>query len=284
MQIFCIGLFVVAWTSCNKPKSQEKNILAIVGNETLSLDEIMEEIPKEIRSNLTSLDIREYVQRWINNQVLYQEARRRKLDDRMDVKKEFEKLKREILINKLIEVVLANDVSVTDKEIQSYFNNNKESFILTDDVVHAYHILIKTQKEANTIRKRLRSGETFETLSIELNDDLAGNIDWDLGYFSRDEVIPEISKVVFTMPVGALSFPIKSDFGYHIIKLVDKQNKGDLKRFETVKEEIRLKLESQIKQQRFQRFLLQMKSKTIIQTNFKLLGSVNLDSLIQIGD
>ncbi|MFQ6112610.1 MAG: peptidyl-prolyl cis-trans isomerase [bacterium] len=280
----CCGLILILWAGCdNVQKEQKKYVLAKVGKETLTLDEVMTEIPKEIRSTLSPSDIREYVRRWTNNEVLYQEARRRKLDERIDLKMEFEKLKREILINKLIEVELDNDVPVTEEEIKSYFESNKDSFVLTEDVVHAYHILVKTRKEANTIRKRLRSGETFEALSKEVNSNSETN-DWDLGYFSRDEVIPEISKVVFNMPIGALSFPIKSDFGYHILKLVDKQNKGDTEKFETVIEEIRLKLEAQKKQERFHRFLLQMKSKTLIETNLRLLDQVNLDSLTQIGN
>ncbi|MFQ5863747.1 MAG: peptidyl-prolyl cis-trans isomerase [bacterium] len=278
-----LGFFILTCLGCNNLEKEEKQVLAKVGKETLTLEEVMAEIPKEIRSNLSSSDIREYVRRWINNQVLYQEARRQKLDERIDLQKEFEKLKKELLINKLIEVELDNEVTATDEEIQAYFDSNKDSFVLTEDVVHAYHILVKTQKEANAIRKRLRSGETFEALSKEVNSDSDTNA-WDLGYFSRDEVIPQISKVVFNMPIGALSFPIKSDFGYHILRLVDKQNKGDIKKFETVVEEIRLKLEAQKKQERFHRFLLQMKSKTIIETNFTLLDSVTLDSSTHVAE
>lgn len=278
-----LGFFILTCLGCNNLEKEEKQVLAKVGKETLTLEEVMAEIPKEIRSNLSSSDIREYVRRWINNQVLYQEARRQKLDERIDLQKEFEKLKKELLINKLIEVELDNEVTATDEEIQAYFDSNKDSFVLTEDVVHAYHILVKTQKEANAIRKRLRSGETFEALSKEVNSDSDINA-WDLGYFSRDEVIPQISKVVFNMPIGALSFPIKSDFGYHILRLVDKQNKGDIKKFETVVEEIRLKLEAQKKQERFHRFLLQMKSKTIIETNFTLLDSVTLDSSTHVAE
>ena len=104
--------------------------------------------------------------------------------------------------------------------------------------------------------------------------------DWDLGYFSKDKIAPEISNVIFKLRKGATSLPIKSAFGYHVVQLVDKKKKGEVKNFELVKEEIRLKIQAMKKQDKYQRFLLQMKSKHPYETNFKLLDSSVLDSLL----
>lgn len=274
-------LTVFLWIGCNNNTKEKQRVIAIVGDETLTLEGVLEEIPDEIKPNLSSMDIREYVQRWINSQVLYQEAKRRKLDERIDLKKEFAKVKRELMVNKLIELALEDEVEVTEEEIKSYYEENKESFILTDDQVHAYHILVNTKAEANNIRRRIRNGETFEAICKEVKHAKEDSAYWDLGYFTREEIIPEISKVIFKMPRGALSLPIKSDFGYHIVKLVDIQKKGDINKLENVKEEIRFKLEVLKKRQRFERFLLQMKTKTKVQTNYNLLEKVSIDSLIK---
>ena len=280
--LLCFTLNVFLWLYCDK-HVEKQVVIASVGDQTLTLDKMFQEIPVEIRPKLTNSDIREFVQRWINSQVLYQEAKRQKLDERIDLKNEFKKAKNELMINKLIELYLEEEVTVTDEEIQAFYEENKEEFVLNQDLVHAYHILGSTRKEANNIRRRLRSGETFEVVSRDVKQALEDTMAWDLGYFSRDDVIREISKVVFSMPRGALSLPIKSDFGYHIVKLIDKQKKGEFNKLENVNEEINLKLMAGKKRARYQRFLLELKNQTDIVTNFELLDTVKINSIDHAG-
>lgn len=276
--LLCLTFAATLYVSCDN--QQEKQIvIAEVGKEKLTTKKMLDEIPTEIRGKLTNSDIREFVQRWVNSQVLYQEAKRQKLDERVDLKKEFEKVKIELMINRLIELSLEDEVQVTDKEIETFYDENKEDFVLNEDLVHAYHILVKTREEANAIRRRLRKGESFEEVSKEVMGDSTEPATWDLGYFSKDEVIPEISKVIFNMPSGALSLPIMSDYGYHIVKLIDKQKQGDYNKLENVQGEIKLKLEAIKKRERFQGFLSDLKNKTEIITNFQLLEKVNLNSI-----
>jgi len=279
----CLLFLLPSIFACEKSKDKS-NVIAIVGEESLTMDELMNQIPAYIRSDISSVVIREFVLRWINDQVLYQEAKARKIDEKPEVQHEFEMLKRDLLINKLIESTLESDINVSNEEIQAYYDANNEGFILSEDMVHAYHVLVKSQEEAREVRRRLRGGESFESVTKFTTDDSLAMDEWDLGYFTKDEVIPEISSVVFKMAVNALSFPIKSDFGYHIVKLVDRQKKGDIKKFDLVKDEIKHKLITKKKEDKYQRFLLQMKSKIKIQTNFKLLDSSIIDSILHEGD
>jgi peptidyl-prolyl cis-trans isomerase C len=108
--------------------------------------------------------------------------------------------------------------------------------------------------------------------------------EWDWGYFTTADVLPEISRAVFAAKKGGVTRPIKTDYGYHVLKIIDKQNKGAVKSLDRVREEIRLKLETKKKQDKYQRFLLQLKSKYSIETNFQLLDSALLDSLLLAGD
>lgn len=274
--LFLLGVFI---SRCEKPVGSQ-NVVATVGKETLTLEELMEEIPPQIRSNITPIEVREYVLRWINSQVLYHEALERKLDEGESFQKEFEKLRRELLINKLVEQGFNEKVTVTDEEIAGFYDANKERHRLQEDIVHAYHVLLPTRKEASRVSKRLKAGETFVAVFRDVTHDSTNGGEWDLGYFSKDEIAPEISNVVFKLRKGATSAPIKSAFGYHVVQVIDKQKKGDVKNFELVKEEIRLKLEAKKKQDKYQRFLLQMKSKHPYETNFQLLDSSVLDSLL----
>lgn len=277
--LFIFAAVLLLFIGCEKPK-EDQRVVATVENGTLTLDDLQQQIPPQIRPNLSSVQLREYVLRWINNEVLYQEALRQRLDERPEMQKEFEQLRKELLINKLVESTLSNEVAVSEKEIRSFYDANRESFILEDDIVHAYHIVVDSQNEANEIRRRLKSGEKFEDIAKEVSQDSLEAEDWDLGYFTRDEVIPEISKAVFNMQVGSYSYPIKSEYGYHIVMVVDKQKKGEVKKYDLLKDEIRLKLEAKKKQNQYQNFLLQTKSKYKIENKFPKMEHAILDSLL----
>lgn len=272
-------LLALLGTKCRRPKDASP-VIAVVGEEALTLNELIDKIPNHIRSDMTSVNLREFVLSWINDQVLYQEAVAREIDRDETLRKEFENLKRELVISKLLEQTLNKDIAVAEEEMKAYYDANREGFILSDDVVHAHHVLLGSQKEANEVRKRLRAGEPFGTVAQDITQDSLEADAWDLGYFSRNDVIEEIAKVVFKMSVKSISYPIKSDFGYHIVQLVDKQKKGEVESFDTVKDEIKQKLLTRKRQDKYQRFVLQMKSKFKIQTNFLLLDSSILDSLL----
>lgn len=275
----CLLLLALSGTKCRRPKDASP-VIAVVGEAALTVNELIDKIPNHIRSDMTSVNLREFVLSWINDQVLYQEAVAREIDKDETLRKEFENLKRELVISKLLEQTLNKDITVTEEEMTAYYNANQESFILSNDVVHAHHVLLGSQKEANEIRRRLRAGEPFGAVAQDVTQDSLEGDAWDLGYFSRKDVIEEIAKVVFEMSVKSISYPIKSDFGYHIVQLVDKQKKGDVESFDTVKDEIKQKLRTRKRQDKYQRFVLQMKSKFKIQTNFQLLDSSILDSLL----
>ncbi len=275
---------VLAGSACNRA-ADPNEVIAQVGDEALTVSQLKDEFPPVIGKKLSEVAVREYVLRWINDQVLYQEAMARGVESDAELQKELDRLQRELVINRLLEETVDKGISVSDEEIDAYYEANKASFILSEDMVRANHLLLPTLKAANKVRKRLKSGETFAEVarSIPRSDSLASE-DWDLGYFTRKDVIPEIANVVFKMAVNSFSYPVKSDFGYHILQVVDKQKSGETKRLETVRDEIKHKLLTKKKQDKYQRFLLQMKSKFKIQTNFRLLDTPEIDTLSSTGE
>jgi parvulin-like peptidyl-prolyl isomerase len=279
-------LLLIALLGCQKNEADKGKVIAVVGDEQLTVDDLLEDIPVQIRSNLTVQEVREFVLKWINNEVLYQESLSLKMDEREDLQRQFETLRKQLLINELIQQTLADRVVLTEVELQEYYENNKDAYILEDDIIHAHHILSNTRAEANQVRRRLLAGESAEAIMMATLSDSTDqgpySADWDWGYFSESDIIaevPEISKAVFKLKAGDVSTPIKSDYGYHVLKIIDKQLKGTYKNFDLVKDEVQLTLQTKKKQDRYQRFLLQIKSKFKIETNFQILESTVLDSL-----
>jgi peptidyl-prolyl cis-trans isomerase C len=101
--------------------------------------------------------------------------------------------------------------------------------------VHARHILLPTEEEAKKALARVKAGEDFAKVATELSKD-PGSEGGDLGWFTKDKMVPEFADAAFKMEPGQISDPVKSQFGWHIIKLEEKRMKT-FPPFEQVKDQ-----------------------------------------------
>jgi len=253
---------------------QESPAIATVGKDKLTADELIAEIPQEMKGLIGKEQIQEYVQRWINSELLLQEARRRGLDRKVELQWALRKMERELLVSKLLEQELDKRRLVTEEDIRTYYEQNQSDFTRESAEVRLYHILTPTLEQAKEIMRRLRGGEKFEAIAEEETAADSGNRPWDLGYVSPDELISQASKKVFRARKGAVIPPIHSEFGYHIFKVVDKQPKGSVKTLDEVREEITIKLTAQKRQQRFHQLLARLRNQTEITTDYQVLDQV----------
>src|SRR5690606_16250397 len=103
--------------------------------------------------------------------------------------------------------------------------------------VRARHILVETEEKAKEVLAKLKAGGDFEALAKAESKDTGSSDGGDLGYFTKEQMVPEFSEAAFKLEKGGLSEPVKSQFGWHIIKLEDKRNKP-LPEYEQVKGQI----------------------------------------------
>jgi peptidyl-prolyl cis-trans isomerase C len=116
--------------------------------------------------------------------------------------------------------------------------------------VRARHILFRVEDEKDetaskdaeskvkAVIARLKKGEDFAKLAAELTEDPSGKDNGgDLGYFSRDQMVPEFAEIAFKLDVGAISEPVKTQFGWHVLKVEDKRTKP-VPEFEKVRDQI----------------------------------------------
>ena len=90
--------------------------------------------------------------------------------------------------------------------------------------IHARHILLASEDDAKKALARVKAGEDFAKVATELSKDPAGE-GGDLGWFTKDRMVPEFSEVAFKMEPGQISDPVKTQFGWHIIKVEEKRMK-----------------------------------------------------------
>ena len=119
----------------------------------------------------------------------------------------------------VLDKALAKDVTITPAQISDYFNKNRATFDKPEQV-SARHILVPSLPLANQIEADLKAGQNFADLAKKYSTD-PGSKDkgGDLGEFRRGQMVPAFDKYAFSAPIGAISPPIKSPFGYHIIQV-----------------------------------------------------------------
>ena len=127
--------------------------------------------------------------------------------------------------------------TVTDAEMRKVYEKEAGK-VKPVERVRAKHILVSTKEEAEKVLKELKAGAKFEDLAKKYSKDGSKEFGGDLGYFTYEEMVPEFSKAVFALKKGEVSKPVKTDYGWHVIKLVDRKKVG-ARPFEEVKAGIR---------------------------------------------
>lgn len=131
-----------------------------------------------------------------------------------------ELLQRRLTVNALLQEKVFLSVNVSDEEVEKFFNAHKVELAIPE-LVHAKHILLAQMEEANATLSRLKRGASFEELAKEMSIDKgSAKVGGDLGNFSKGMMVPEFEKAAFDAKPGSLAGPVKSAFGYHIIKVL----------------------------------------------------------------
>jgi len=193
------------------------------------------------------------LQQLIGTELVYGDAKKTGVLTSKEFKNEYAKVQERVKKQLAIQVwqkQQLDKVKVSDKELKSYYDKNKDEFNEKESV-HARHILVKTEAEAKKIVTELKSlsGNALQTKFIELakskSTGPSGPKGGDLGYFAQGQMVPAFNDTVFKMKVGTVTTtPVKTQFGFHVIYLEDKKE-STVRKYEEVKTVIdqRLKME-----------------------------------------
>ena len=167
--------------------------------------------------------------------VLSQAAEKQKLDDRPDVKHRLAFDRNRLLMEALLQD--AGKAALSDEAEHKLYDEAVKQ-VKAEEEVHARHILVVSEDEAKAILAQLKGGADFIALAKEKSKDPgSAESGGDLGYFTKEQMVPEFAEVAFKLDKGQLSDPVKTHFGWHIIKVEDKRIKPT-PTFEQVKPQI----------------------------------------------
>ena len=171
--------------------------------------------------------------------------------------------KENLLINKLMQEA-TNEVNISDEEAKEYYNNNKNQYEYGEQV-NASHILLKDEEKVDEVLNKIDNGENFADLAEEYSQGPTAKDGGKLGFFGKGEMVPAFEEKAFALEVGAVSSEaVKTDYGYHIIKVTDKKEAG-VANFEEVKSNIKENLSNQQKQKAWDDFVNKLREEAEIE-------------------
>ena len=218
----------------------ENKILATIGDVNITekdLDYMKKNMDKRVLSQFSGERGEYYLlQELINQKLMAIDAKDSDLLDNEEFKYEFESMKDNFISQYVIKTVL-NSVTVSEEEVREFFETNKNAFG-ENESVSASHILVGDLSKAENLYEKIQNGEDFATLAKENSTCPSSANGGDLGYFGRGQMVKEFEDMAFSLEVGAVSKPVKTQFGYHLILLNDKKS-DKAKNFEDIKDELK---------------------------------------------
>ncbi len=183
---------------------------------------------------------------------------------------------RQQLKQEILKGVVVGDIKPADQELKEYFEENKDKYVTLEEI-KASHILLDSKEKAEEVHKELEEGADFAELAKEYSKDTSNaEKGGDLGWFSRGKMVPEFEEVAFSLEKGVITDPVKTEYGWHIIKLVDRKE-GEDKTFEEVKDEVKADYVKEEKDKRFEEWYREAKERSDIQIKMPVLKAYNLE-------
>ena len=236
-------------------------IVAKVGTITITDDEVTEYLMglgQRGQSYNNPEGRKAILERIIAGKLMLLDAKRNLLEVEPAFKAQLARLKDELLANYATEKLIA-EVKVSDKDCRDYYEANKEQFI-SEEKVEASHILVKDEELANKLLSDIKDGKiSFEDCAKENSTCPSGKGGGALGAFGRGQMVPEFEEAAFAMNPGDVSeAPVKTQFGYHIIKVTSKIGNETIP-YESIADEIMAALKNEKSRKAYESKINQLK-------------------------
>src|SRR5437588_109822 len=158
----------------------------------------------------------------IDMKIVAKAAEDKKIENNDDFKKRLAFTRNRLLMDSLL--ATEGKAATTDDAMKKVYEEASKQ-ITGEQEVHARHILVETEDEAKAIAAELKKGADFAELAKKKSKDPGASDGGDLGFFTKEQMVPEFSTVAFTLEPGKISDPVKSQFGWHVIKIEEKRKR-----------------------------------------------------------
>jgi peptidyl-prolyl cis-trans isomerase C len=256
-------MFVVLFVAgCTSKKGSDSLVLAKAGKAEITKEDFIRElnrVPEWARGNFqTDEGKKQFLDELIKKELIYQDAKKKGLERDEKFKAEVEEFQKMTLIKSVLEKEVEEKAKLDPKEVRDFYDRHPDEFKVGLEV-RASHILVDGEEDAKNLLQRIQQGESFSSLAKEFSKDKdSAKNGGDMGFFGRGRMVPEFERVTFSLKIGEVSNPVKTRFGYHIIKVTDRKE-GRVGDFEEVKNAIARRLAIEKQRDLFESYIEKLK-------------------------
>ena len=238
-------------------------VIAVIDGETLTtadFDAYVENLPAEQKAYMANPQAKQhFIDQMITMRLFAKLGADEKLDESAEYKRIMEEAQREILAQIAVRETV-KDVTVSEEEAKAYYDAHQEQFTKSG-TAHAKHILVDTEEKCQEVKAEIENGtKSFEDAAKEYSTCPSGAQGGDLGEFGKGQMVKEFEDVAFEAEIGSISAPVKTQFGYHLVK-VENRTEASVLSYEEVKEKIENQLLQEKRNEVYQAKIAELKAK-----------------------
>lgn len=260
-------------TGCTNKSNSKGNVVAQVNEAQITNTELEAAIPEGSSPEVKLALKRNLMEKWIEEEIFYQVALEEGLslsEQEMLLVKNYEK---RLLVQKYIDTRLSHNYRILDQEVEDYYNKHQREFVWDDETVHIIHLVLDNDDSA--IKSEIRkSKDLMEVIKKNFFDQQSTpeRPIGDLGYQKLSEFPNMIQRRIRNLKTGNISGPIKTNYGYHYIQLLDFQKKGAIKEIDLARDEIYMRLQFFNRNEEIKNIKQSLRSGFTIQTDLSKLS------------
>jgi len=276
---FFLAVVAALFSSCGKP-AEDSRAVASVNTRVLTMEMIRSQTDSS--RQLTDAELRQFVNRWVTSELLYQEAQRKGYDGLAEIQQKVAEAKKQLVIAELLEkdVYTLAESSIRPDETASYYQSHAGEFALKENLV-LLSIAIFSQNESAVQFRAAALGEAGWNAAVNeyRADSAKGMISLsDSLFFSQSSLYPpELWKVASVLGAQEVSFPVNTSAGYVVMRSLGQYKKGMLAPYAYVEPEIRSRLAMERRQQKYQEYIQTLRAKHEIQFMLPATDSLKLE-------
>ncbi len=231
----------------------ENKILATVAGKEIresDLQNVISRYPEDKRAYFSTEEAKkQLLEQLVSFELINILGKELKIDDTEEYRDNVKQAEKDILTQLTLNKLLL-EVTVTDEDALNYYNNNKAQFTQAPTVT-AKHILVDTKELCEQIKKEIDNNEiTFEEAALKYSTCPSKEEGGNLGAFGRGMMVPEFEEAAFNLDLNVVSEPVQTQFGYHLVK-VEQRNDGVEMKFDEVKPQIVNKLLQEAQERKY---------------------------------
>lgn len=269
-KILSAFFLIIILGACGEKPDGTGQPLAMINGKPITISEFdlrWSQMPEYARKKYPGTEGRKrFLDELIDREVLLQEAKKRGIDRDRSLMERLERFKERSMLDVLVREEVDSHVAVSGEDIKAYYDAHPDNFA-TAEQFRVSHILVKTNSEAEEYRKRLAQGEDFAVLARKVSvDALTRTKGGDLGILKKGQAAPEFERVLVALKPGEVSEPVATQFGYHLIKLVDRISAPALS-YESAKDRVKEQVMIEKKQQRFKELVASLRAQAKVRVS-----------------